>query len=543
MTVTARSDGQTLPASVFNTKLEAPLLPSEFDTATPYIAKWLDKGGQWFNIEAYGASSAASAATNRAAIEAARNAAITAGGGTIFVPPKTYATEPFTLPNGTHIVLRGAGWTSRLNFPTDAGAGTYAIRWTGTWVNNLYSRIQDLWITGPDGTGTAVVGVLSAQMSGVEMERKTILKDVRIDGFYAGVAIYGNHQRMLDCSIRNNYYNVYFRTIPGGDPMEGSQFGDQSFINCDLLGARFASVAIGNNTGQTQVNWLRCHFGFSPYCFYRETGVTDGAFIAQSSFKCCDWEQWGNAAIYCEDMDPIDDVIRGTTFTSNQTARNSGATATPSGGYNNIYRIAAKPADYAIQIGTIEYSHFLPSNLLWAYPGAVGVCHFKNIRNSEWHGADLTFDEAVDTYGRPVFVPFDAASTAPFNSNWFYAKGRLHRIANPNAVGITAGQLVFVDNGAPTNRVALTATNIPSGVAMEAGTAGGTDRILVATEGDVTVTVGGAVSAGQYAKPDTGTAGRVVGAADFSDGPIVGYFLTAAAGAGNTATLRLRNLG
>lgn len=77
--------------------------------------QFLDNGGAWFHAghPDYGASPAASAATNRVAIQAAINAAAAAGGGTVLIPNGTCDVDSSGLPvpgaSGNYVLLLPSG--------------------------------------------------------------------------------------------------------------------------------------------------------------------------------------------------------------------------------------------------------------------------------------------------------------------------------------------------------------------------------------------------------------------------------------------------
>jgi hypothetical protein len=102
--------------------------------------------GQLYNILIYGADPTGTV-DSYAAIQAAINAAQTAGSGTVFIPGGTYLVSSAPQITGTGIVVRGNGWASVIKLGSAAlnGAGTTIGLWVNGGTNIL---IEDLTVDG-----------------------------------------------------------------------------------------------------------------------------------------------------------------------------------------------------------------------------------------------------------------------------------------------------------------------------------------------------------------------------------------------------------
>ena len=90
-----------------------------------------DRGGQVFNVKAYGAVGNGTT-DDTSSIVAAYNAVVAAGGGTIYFPLGTYlvASGPIYVTDAKNIVWRGTGWGSSLVL--GGSSGTQYLFGTGT---------------------------------------------------------------------------------------------------------------------------------------------------------------------------------------------------------------------------------------------------------------------------------------------------------------------------------------------------------------------------------------------------------------------------
>jgi hypothetical protein len=143
-----------------------------------------------------------------------------------------------------------------------------------------------------DGDGR-IVGRTSV---GVIANDKALVRDVTIEGFEHGLSIVGNHQRVYSVKVTECDYNLWFG--PNAD-----DFGDQTFLDLDLTGARKAGVLIDPSNTIDNAEFIGGHCGWSPYGFLRTAsrGRHPGKqMLTSTSFKGFAFECIGNAAIYDE---------------------------------------------------------------------------------------------------------------------------------------------------------------------------------------------------------------------------------------------------
>lgn len=121
----------------------------------------IDKGGQQYNVKAYGAKGDGTT-DDQAAIQSAINAAQTAGGGTVFFPNGQYIVSGTPQVTGTNIILRGTGNATIL-------LGTAAMNPAGTtigiWVNGASNILIEGLVIDGNFTNIAKNGSFEAASS------------------------------------------------------------------------------------------------------------------------------------------------------------------------------------------------------------------------------------------------------------------------------------------------------------------------------------------------------------------------------------------
>lgn len=114
------------------------------------IARSIDSGGEVFNILAFGASTAASAAANTVALQAAADATVAAR-GTIFVPHGVFDYSGFTITG--RFRLTGAGADSMLRNTATNGATGIAVKSPSTTSTIDGWYVGNLTLSGESGSG------------------------------------------------------------------------------------------------------------------------------------------------------------------------------------------------------------------------------------------------------------------------------------------------------------------------------------------------------------------------------------------------------
>lgn len=183
--------------------------------------------------------------------------------------PKAYALADLaiTFPQDANkaLVLEGQGGRStRLNFTTDRGLGTYALAGESTG-GTCYGAIRKMMIVGPNQSGTVTLGTAPANMNGIRHQGGMVLEDLYVAGFRSGVVNTSDHCKMYRCEVRNCYYSVLFD--------DQTTVGDHEFYSCEFSFNAMANVAVAADSYLVDSLFSKCHFGWTPYVFYIEAGA------------------------------------------------------------------------------------------------------------------------------------------------------------------------------------------------------------------------------------------------------------------------------
>src|SRR5512135_421699 len=196
--------------------------------STPLTAPIQDRGGQVFNVKAYGAKGDGTT-DDKAAIQAAINAAKAAGGGVVNFPPGTFMVSgPLVLPrtgNPPTNVVRLCGAGPRLSRIWGTGAfpaNRAIIEWEVTRSQCWHQSITDLWLSLPLVTGTSAIHYkLSA-----------------LPTSYNDLAAEKGQFELRRLLIESNcYYHAYMIYLEGGhyDSHIEDIYGDSGNQNLDLI--------------------------------------------------------------------------------------------------------------------------------------------------------------------------------------------------------------------------------------------------------------------------------------------------------------------
>jgi hypothetical protein len=444
-------------------------------------------------------------------------------GGTVYFPAGTWNVGDLNIllppySSGKHVSLKGSGREATLvQFSINTGAGTYAIKGSGTALADAYyCDITDMRITGPYGR-PATLGTWPANsMSGIKWHSGMIIERVHMVGFYAAVESMGNHSSMSECVLADNYYGVYF-TPPAG--------GDISIINCTLSGNVMASIGVSNAVVATFA-MFKGHLGFGPYGIYIEenTGGVVGLSLGGVLIDGTSWEFMGNGAIYSE----------------GQTGRIDGLILIGCGPFqaSTTYKIPTRPHQAHIWMAEMVNTTFVDTNMIQP-PETAFIDIATVLTGFRW----VRFKQSYDA-SKTAGVPFIQAPTNKSRQSITLDGGEtLVAFAAPTQpfFAIEAGQLLELRDIAtvqPYGSQGASAKGLLVGVALNTVAASSREYVIVATKGyDVTVQSDAAVTGTHVLVPSTATPAKVVGLA--SDGttatvtkPIVGFPVVATTTAG-----------
>ncbi|CAG7645355.1 glycosyl hydrolase family 28-related protein [Paenibacillus allorhizosphaerae] len=295
---------------------------------------------------------------------------------TLFFTPGDYVfSEQLVLDN---INVEGVGWNhSILTLKAPLAQGTPAIlikqcvyeyktQFRGLRVRTGYTQPSQNGVAIKYGKGT----------DGIQLNGSMVMEDVMVRGFDSGIVFNGSQNTLMNVWVQQCYYGVYYR----------NDQGDNSMINCRILGNSFASIGC---TRMRDTLISHCSLGTSPYGIYQEafsatTGVGAPDFVLfDVMIKHVGFEGMGNGVIYSENWSvPSQAGIIDTTF------EHVGFSWGPA------LRLANRPADYAIQVGFCKgINRYYPGAAPFS-KGAKGIFYVHG-NNAIWQGHfqldDFTF--------------------------------------------------------------------------------------------------------------------------------------------------------
>ena len=159
----------------------------------------------YYNVQTYGASPSASAATNTTAFQNAVNAAAAAGGGTVFIPAGIYLVNGPINITTSNITVLGEG-TGSTNVKQDTnGSDTFVIngRLSSCLINNLSitSSVADAGLL----TGGAAIKFINDTTAGCGVN------NVFIFGCYIGIELDGSFAVLNNITIyAYKYVGIYY---------------------------------------------------------------------------------------------------------------------------------------------------------------------------------------------------------------------------------------------------------------------------------------------------------------------------------------------
>lgn len=445
-------------------------------------------------------------ADDSAAIQAAIDEAVLAGGAVVFIPRGVYSClTALTIDPTSGVSLVGEDrWSTTLNFPVSPGADEACLDLGGTYAFQA-QRIMDLSINGPGAVGA--MGSFPANCYGVMVTSGWLLERVRVANCKAGFALNADHVTFRNCNASSNGYGVYWAAAP-------ATYGDYHFDSTDLDGNTVASVGVAADNRIDGAIFTRCHFGNGPYCFLKESGAGDTSFILSTLFLRCGFESFGTSIIKS-----YNDRSVQATFIECQMA----------GAYNTDFDHPTDPKDALIDLATAGSMRLrvVGGNPFWK-PGAAAI--FKGLMDGCYiEGVDTLLDVCASD-GKPV------ATGTVSNARLVSSTGELKL----GTAGGTISQYDLVEsNGYEDVKQYATADNkAPVGVAALGASTGQIVPYYVRGRTSVKRAGTNVPTGGRYLKPHASTGGAVDLASGYSDGPVVAVSDADSSGATVQATLR-----
>jgi hypothetical protein len=197
------------------------------------------------------------------------------GGGAVYVPQVAgfYGINQL-LDVPDDVWLKGGGRTgTRMCWMSDLGAASGGVR-TGpntTQPSNTpaganYTLVTDLELVGP-GDQNSALNTAPCQMPAVILRDNARLIACNAYGWFAGVSMLGNHQKIEDCRLSQNMHGVMW-------PIGASTFSNQYIEDSEIVGNKFASLYVHGENMIDGCGFINTHLGFGPYCIYKDNNGT-----------------------------------------------------------------------------------------------------------------------------------------------------------------------------------------------------------------------------------------------------------------------------
>lgn len=323
------------------------------------------KYGLFYNVQdpAYGAAGNG-IADDGPAIQAAIDAAYTAGGGIVFFPQGAYRTTD-TIWEKDGVALLGVSPVgSQINAASDFGAGEYlmaphASDGQGVW-GNCPGPLTNLRL---NGVGSGSIGTSPCDMDGLMVGPWTKLYNVHTYNFRAGLVMMGDHNHLIGCKSSLNYYGVLY-------PTGWTSLGNHVYVDSHFDSNYFASVAAEGGSTIDSSKFDGCHFGVGPFGFYKFNGP-DGAnndfgLLNNTGLYNCSFENVGNEA-FC-------DVSTGTGNGAN--TFNGCYVESSAFIYHASYNLASEDTEYAVRARNILGTTFRQRGTPFQKPtGGIAAFH------------------------------------------------------------------------------------------------------------------------------------------------------------------------
>lgn len=418
-----------------------------------------------------------------------------------------------------NVSLFGLGYgPSQLHFPTDLGAGEYAITYDPSAPGGASAgTLRDFQIIGPGGPFD--IGVQTADMDGIRPPAHSDLYNVRVIGCRSGFVMNADHNHLYACRADANYFGVLF-------PADIISFGSHSFNGCLFNVNNFASVAKEGGGVIDLTTWDACHFGWGPYGIYMAdmTGAASVAGITSSVFDGCVFEYCGNGAILDETTGSgaggdslIDCTFNRCMYSSSD---------------NAAHRMGARSHDYAIDVRNMRNCRIFEGTLPFSVPiSGVSVYRVSGITSGVVEHRPTPGNSGTLPTGSDDFVTAGSLNYA----NGFTLDTGSYRGHARTAIGtISVGDLLgYSSSPGWVTRLTATGTSATfAGVALNDAVNAGV--VIVAPPGsevDVLCETIAASGTAIYRKSGTEHHGSST-----VNGSIVGYSTTPGGGGGGVAT-------
>lgn len=171
----------------------------------------------------------------------------------------------FPQDENKHLTFAGQGErATEVAFTSDRGLGAYAFAGESTG-GTCYGTIRDMKISGPSGGAPVTLGVAPANMNGIRKQGGMVVENVTVVGFRSGLVETSDHTTIIGVKSTHNLYGVLHA--------DQTTVGDHCYIKCDFTHNALGAVACESDSFIVTAQFISCHLGFSPFCFYVEAGA------------------------------------------------------------------------------------------------------------------------------------------------------------------------------------------------------------------------------------------------------------------------------
>jgi hypothetical protein len=197
----------------------------------------------------------------QAAIAAAGTNNIPGKGGVVYFPPGNYiCTAQLQYYPSTMWVGAGVG-ASVIHLSTElwngvaASPARFIVRGPVAMTQGSEWKIANLSILGP-GTGT-VLGRVRSHTNGIQSASGIIIDNVFVSGFFAGLEIIADHEKVYNLYSTGNYYGVEFSDAK-------VTAANQAFYALAVTGNGLASIHVSGASDIEAATFSQVHLGVCP---------------------------------------------------------------------------------------------------------------------------------------------------------------------------------------------------------------------------------------------------------------------------------------